>query len=109
MRRRTPGCGVVVCVAVLAAASGVTRAGTVIPWQAAATYEGDTVTVEGDVARAQLKADTCVIEFSPDDPNALRVILLIPLITDLPRQPQRLYEGKRIRATGTIRSWHGQL
>ena len=108
MRRRVPGCAVVVCAAVLAVVAVVARGDTVVPWQAAGSYEGDVITVEGDVARARLEADTVVIEFSTDDPNAFRAILLIPLITDLPRQPQRLYEGKRVRVTGRIRDWHGQ-
>jgi hypothetical protein len=86
----------------------VARGDMVVPWQAAGSYEGDVITVEGDVARARLEADTVVIEFSTDDPNAFRAILLIPLITDLPRQPQRLYEGKRVRVSGRIRIWHGQ-
>jgi hypothetical protein len=108
MRRRVPGCGVVVCAVVLAVVTVVARGDTVVPWQAAGSYEGDVVTVEGDAARARLEADTVVIEFSTDDPNAFRAILLIPLITSLPRQPQRLYEGKRVRVSGTIRSWHGR-
>src|SRR5262249_36241596 len=102
MRRRVPGCGVVVCALVLAAIGLVARGETVIPWQAAGSYVGDVVTVEGDVARAHLEADTCVLEFSPGDDRAFRVVLLIPLITDLPRQPQRLYESKRVRATGMV-------
>ena len=89
MRWRIPGCGVVVCAAALAAASMVAWGAMVVPWQAAGSYDGETITVEGDVVRARLEADTCVLEFSPDDPNAFRAILLIPLITDLPRQPQR--------------------
>jgi hypothetical protein len=108
MRWRIPGCGVVVCAAALAAASMVAWGATVVPWQAAGSYDGETITVEGDVARARLEADTLVLEFSPDDPNAFRAILLIPLITDLPRQPQRLYENKRVQVSGTIRSWHGR-
>src|SRR5262245_16025779 len=108
MRRRVPGCGVVVCAVVLAVVAVVARSDTVVPWQAAGSYEGEVITVEGDVARARLEADTVVIEFSTDDPNAFRAILLIPLITDLPRQPQRLYEGKRVRVSGRIRMWHGQ-
>ena len=108
MRRRVPGCGVVVCALVLAAVRLVARGESVVSWQAAASYVGDVVTVEGDVARAHLEADTCVLEFSPTDSTAFRVVLLIPLITDLPRQPQRLYEGKRVRATGMVRSWQGR-
>src|SRR5262249_51225797 len=108
MRWSVPGCGVVVCAAVLAAVGMLARAETVISWQAAGNYAGDVATVEGDVVRARLEADTCVLEFAPDDPSAFRVVLLIPLITDLPRQPQRLYEGKRVRVTGPIKEWNGR-
>ena len=79
-----------------------------MPWQSAGAYENDIVTVEGDVARARLEADTCVLEFAPDDPRAFRVVLVIPLMSDLPLQPQRLYDGKRVRATGKVRSWKGR-
>jgi hypothetical protein len=108
MRRRVPGCGAVVCAAWIAAAAVLVRAETVIPWQSAGSYEGDLVTVEGDVVRARLEADTCVLEFAPGDEKAFHVVLLIPLMTDLPRQPQRLYEGKRVRASGKITSWKGR-
>jgi hypothetical protein len=108
MRSHVAGCGVVVCAAWLAALSALARAETVVPWQSAGVYEGDVVTVEGDVARARLEADTCVLEFAPDDPKAFRVVLVIPLMSDLPLQPQRLYDGKRVRATGKVRSWKGR-
>src|SRR5262245_47402442 len=108
MRRRNRGCRVVVCAAWIAALSVLVRAATVVPWQSAGMFDGEIVTVEGDVARAHLEADTCVLEFAPDDPKAFRVVLLIPLITDLPRQPQRLYEGKRVRVTGKIHTWKGR-
>jgi hypothetical protein len=108
MRRRVPGWRATGCAALVAAAVGIVRAETVVPWQAAGSYTGDVVTVEGDVVRAHLDADTCVLEFSPGDDTAFRVVLLIPLMTDLPRQPQRLYEGKRVRATGRVRTWQGR-
>lgn len=108
MRRRVPGCGAVVCAAWIAAAVALVHADTVIPWQSAASYVGDVVTVEGDVVQGRLEADTCVLEFSPGDDKAFRVVLLIPLLTDLPLQPQRLYEGKRVRVSGKITSWKGR-
>src|SRR5262245_1471040 len=108
MRRRVPGCGAVVCAAWIAAAAALVRAETVIPWQSATSYVGDIVTVEGDVVQGRLEADTCILEFAPGDDKAFRIVLLIPLITDLPLQPQRLYEGKRVRVTGKITSWKGR-
>jgi len=103
MRARSPDWLALACAAWLSATCALVRAFDVVPWQAAASRIGDTVTVEGDVVEAHIEGATCVLLFSTDDPNAFRVILLIPLITNLPHQPQRLYEGKRVRATGTVR------
>jgi hypothetical protein len=69
---------------------------------------GRQVTVEGDVVAARTVGDTCVLEFAADDPTALRVVLLIPAITNLPRQPERLYLGKRIQASGLVRAYKGR-
>src|SRR5262245_19088736 len=103
MRARSPDWLALACAAWLSVTCALVRAYDVVPWQAAASRIGDVVTVEGDVVEAHIEGATCVLQFSTDDPNAFRVILLIPLITNLPHQPQRLYEGKRVRATGTVR------
>src|SRR5262249_44430683 len=99
MRARSPDWLALACAAWLSATCALVRAYDVVPWQAAASRVGDVVTVEGDVVEAHIEGATCVLLFSTDDPNAFRVILLIPLITNLPHQPQRLYEGKRARPT----------
>jgi hypothetical protein len=103
MRARSPDWLALACAAWLSATCALARAFDVVPWQAAASRAGDLVTVEGDVVEAHIEGATLVLLFSTDDPNAFRVILLIPLITNLPHQPQRLYEGRRVRATGTVR------
>src|SRR6185295_10401323 len=63
---------------------------SVVSWRDAPGMVGAQVTVEGDVVEARTTADTCVLEFTIDDPHAFRVVLLIPAITSLPRQPERL-------------------
>ncbi|HEV7732081.1 MAG TPA: hypothetical protein VGR62_07960 [Candidatus Binatia bacterium] len=88
--------------------SSMARAAVTVPWQQAPEHVGQQVTVEGDVAAARLEGPTCVIEFSTTDTKAFRVVLLVPLITDLPKQPERLYAGKRIRASGTVRRFAGR-
>lgn len=81
-----------------------------VPWTAAADHVRRLVTIEGVVARATTTADRhCVLEFNPDDPAALRVVLIIPLITDLPVDPARLYQGKRVRVTGRVTRFQGRL
>jgi len=79
-----------------------------IPWSEAGNHAGETVTVEGDVAAASSTADQVVLEFAPGDASAFRVVLIIPMMTDLPRFPERLYQGKRVRASGVVRRFRGR-
>ena len=69
-----------------------------IPWTEAGNHVGDNVTVEGDVLAASSTPDQVVLEFAPADPKGFRVVLIVPIMTDLPRFPERLYQGKRVRA-----------
>jgi hypothetical protein len=78
----------------------------VVPWREAAAHVGEFVTVEGDVARAELAGEGLVLEFAADDPRAFRAVLLIPMISDLPRRPERLYLGRRVRVSGLVRRFH---
>lgn len=85
-------------------------AATPVPWTAAADHVRRLVTIEGVVARATPTADgRCVLEFDADDPAALRVVLVVPLITDLPADPSRLYQGKRVRVTGRVVRFQNRL
>ena len=80
----------------------------VYPWQEAERHVGELVTVDGVVAAAHSTGDTCVLEFAPDDPHALRVILVLPMLSSLPSKPERLYAGKRVRASGLVRRFAGR-
>src|SRR5579884_600614 len=75
----------------------------VVPWREAAAHVGELVTVEGDVASARLAGEGLVLEFAADDPRAFRAVLLVPMISDLPRRPERLYLGRRVRVSGLVR------
>jgi hypothetical protein len=81
-----------------------------VPWTAAGDHVRRLVTIEGVVARATTTPDRrCVLEFDPNDPAALRVVLVIPLITDLPVDPARLYQDKRVQVTGRVMRFQGRL
>ena len=80
----------------------------VVPWREAAAHVGETVTVEGRVASARRVDDTCVIEFAPDDPQALRAVLVIGLLTNAPAYPERRYAGRQVRVTGVVRRFAGR-
>ena len=88
--------------------TAVARPSTLVPWEDAGNHVGDYVTVEGDVVDAHTTSETCVLEFAPDDRRAFRAILLLPLITSLPRYPDRLYRGRRVRTSGIIQSYKGR-
>ena len=83
---------------------------TPMPWTEAGEHVRRLVTIEGVVARATITPERrCVLEFDPNDPAALRVVMTIPLITDLPADPSRLYQGKRVQVTGRVTRFKDQL
>ena len=91
-----------------AAAAARAAAPPVISWQEAGGHVGEVVTVEGEVATASAVGDTWVLEFARDDPRAFRVVVLLPLLETAPRQPERLYQGRRVRATGRVQRFQGR-
>jgi hypothetical protein len=74
----------------------------------AADHVGSTATVEGDVAVARSDADGLVLELAPLGPKSFRAVLVRSLISSLPRAPERVYEGKRVRVTGIVQRFQGR-
>src|SRR5207253_2167365 len=97
-RERAPGGG------------GAARAAAppVVSWQEAGGHVGEVVSVEGEVATARTVGDTWILEFARDDPRAFRVVVLLPLLETAPRLPERLYQGRRVRATGRVQRFQGR-
>src|SRR5262245_32595777 len=81
----------------------VTHATPIIAPDEAASHVGEYVTVEGEVVNATTSGGTCVLEIGSGGVAAVRAVLVIPLVTDLPRSPDRLYAGKRVRVSGKLR------
>jgi hypothetical protein len=82
---------------------------TPVDWRNAGSHVGERVSIEGDVAAARVENNTCVLEFDTADAGALRVRLLLPMVSSLPPRPERLYLGKRVVVTGTVRRFLGKL
>lgn len=93
--------------ALLAATAAHGRSPEVVPWSDAAAHVGSVVTVEGTVARARVENGACTMEFAPDDPAALRVVLVLALFQS-PTDPERLYSGRRVRASGRVQTFQGR-
>ena len=75
----------------------------------AADYVGSAVTVEGDVASVNYESMGIVLELAPGGPTSVRAILVEALISSLPRSPEKVYGGKRVRVTGIIQKFKGRL
>jgi hypothetical protein len=80
----------------------------VMAMDALGDHVGEIVTVEGDVVSARTEADTCVLEFTADDPTGFRAVLLVPVLSSLPRHPERLYAGKRVRVSGRVQRFQSR-
>src|SRR5262249_60310023 len=81
----------------------VTHATPIIAPDEAASHVGEYVTVEGEVVNATTSGGTCVLEIGSGGVARVRAVLVIPLVTDLPRAPERLYAGKRVHVSGKLR------
>jgi len=80
----------------------------VVSWRDADRHVGELVTVEGDVAAVSRSGEACVLEFASDDPHAFRAVLIVTLLGSTPRQPERLYGGRHVRATGRVQRFAGR-
>jgi hypothetical protein len=74
----------------------------------AAAHVGSSVTIEGDVAVARADADGLVLELAPLGAKSFRAVLVRSLFSSLPRSPERVYEGKRVRVTGLVQRFQGR-
>jgi hypothetical protein len=71
-------------------------------------HVGSTMTVEGDVAAVRMEPPGLVLELGPAGPKSFRAVLVLALISSLPRSPERIYAGKRVRVTGLIQRFRGR-
>jgi len=99
--RRAP-----LALATLAVTSAVPH--PVVSWLDAGAHVGEVITVEGEVVAAHGSEDTWVLEFAPADPHAFRLVVLLPLFGSAARQPERLFGGQKVRATGRVQRFQGR-
>jgi hypothetical protein len=81
---------------------------TVVDAADALRYAGSTVTVEGDVEVARSEPIGLVLELAPVAEKSFRAVLVTALISSLPRSPERIYAGKRVRITGIVQRFQGR-
>jgi hypothetical protein len=101
--RRTPIC----FVWLLLTLGSVSRAASpdgAISASVAPLFVGEEKIVEGKVTAAERDANVVHLRFGAA-PQALTVSLVIGLLSDFPREPERYYLGQTVRVAGTIRSF----
>jgi len=80
-----------------------------VSWSDADAHVGDIVSIEGFVREVRREGRRLTLLFDTDDPRALRVTLLIPLVTDLPPEPELLYRERRVQVRGRVTRTAGHL
>ena len=98
---------VLVLLALTRPASAAVIEPRVIDVRDAADWVGSAVTVEGDVADVKSESMGIVLELAPE--GSIRAILVEALISNLPRSPEKVYGGKRVRVTGIIQKFKGRM
>jgi hypothetical protein len=98
---------VLVVMALVLAARGDAETLVIRPDEAG-QHVGEIVTVEGDVTDARIETDGFVLDLAPGDPKTFRIVLVLALISNLPRHPERLYIGRRIRVTAPVKAFRGR-
>lgn len=77
-----------------------------IPWRDAQRYVGTEQVVEGKVLSARREGNVLRLTFDTN-PNSFSVALIAGLLSPLPADPQAVYAGRTVRASGKIRRFQG--
>jgi hypothetical protein len=80
-----------------------TAPSTVISWDQAPRYVGQTVTVEGTIVRAHHTGRVCFLNFVEDYRGRFYIILFQSALGGWPQPPEDYFPGKTIRVTGEVK------
>jgi hypothetical protein len=72
----------------------------------AGLFVGEDKSIEGRVSAAEREGNTVRLRLGAP-PHDVAVSLIIGLLSNFPPEPERYYNGKTVRVTGTIRSFRG--
>jgi len=81
--------------------------GEVIPWEDAAQYYGQTVTVEGTIVQTKNTGKVIFLNFSPHWRTDLKVVIFPEDAAEFPAPPEEMFLHRRIRVTGKIKEYKG--
>lgn len=80
----------------------------VISWEDAHKYYGKYVTVEGKIVATYNSGKACFLNFHTNWREHFTAVIFASSFNKFPPQPERYYDGKIVRVTGTIKEYKGK-
>ena len=86
----------------------IANASTVIRWDEAQNYYGQTVTVEGKIVATYNSGKACFLNFHPDYKKHFTAVIFKSAFSRFPSSPENYYYGKEVQVTGKIKKYRGK-
>lgn len=83
-------------------------AGTIIRWDEAHKYYGQTVTVEGKIVTTYNSGKACFLNFHPNYKKYFTAVIFKSAFSRFPSNPEDFYYGKEVHITGKIKEYKGK-
>jgi endonuclease YncB( thermonuclease family) len=77
--------------------------GTVIPWEEAHRHQGEEIVVEGTIVRTHRAEQVMYLNFHPNWKRYLTVVILAKDLPLFPADPEKAYQGKKVRVRGEVK------
>ncbi len=80
----------------------------VISWRDAASHYGKYIAVEGTVVATYNSGKVCFLNFDSDYKRHFTVVIFASAFSLFPLNPERFYQGKKVRISGYIKEYRGK-
>jgi len=79
-----------------------------ISWRDAAQHYGEYCTVDGTIVATHNSGKTCFLNFHPNYKKYFTAVIFANRFGAFPPNPERYYQGKRVRITGQVKEYQGK-
>jgi len=86
----------------------IADANTIIRWDEAHKYYGQTVTVKGKIVGTYNSGKACFLNFHPDYRKYFTAVIFKSAFSRFPTNPEDFYYGKEVQVTGKIKQYKGK-
>lgn len=85
-----------------------TNVSRVIQWWQAGNHYGEYVNVEGKIVLTHNTGKVCFLNFHPNYKNHFTAVIFASDFSKFPPQPEKYYQGKKVRVHGYIKEYKGK-